>query len=130
VGAFGVLAGTGSLAVRLLTAVAAAALLLRSRLFVTLRQRVPLVVGGLAGVFALGWNLLTAAGATTLLIVVAVAVVLAVVAVAAGATYSRRPPSPYLGRAADIVDTLTVISVIPIACAVIGLYDAVGAIGG
>jgi hypothetical protein len=44
--------------------------------------------------------------------------------VAAGATYSGRAPSPYLGRAADMLDTLIVISVIPVACAVIGLYAA------
>jgi type VII secretion integral membrane protein EccD len=129
VGAFLVLATSGSLSTRILTGVAAAALLLRSRLFVTLRQRVPLVVGGLAGVFSLGWNLLAGAGPTTLLAVVGACLVLAIVTVSAGATYSRRPPSPYLGRAADLVDTLTVVSVIPIACAVVGLYGAVGSIG-
>ena len=128
-GAFLVLATSDALSARLLTGVAAAALLLRSRLFVTLRQRVPLVVGGLAGVFALGWNLLMHSDSTTLLAVLGASLVLAIVTVAAGATYSRRPPSPYLGRAADLVDTLTVISVIPIACAVVGLYAAVGNIG-
>jgi type VII secretion integral membrane protein EccD len=128
-GAFLVLATSGALSARLLTGVAAAALLLRSRLFVTLRQRVPLVVGGLAGVFSLGWNLLVHADSTVLLGVVGIGLVLAIVTVAAGATYSRRPPSPYLGRAADLVDTLTVVSVIPIACAVVGLYGAVGNIG-
>lgn len=129
IGAFLVLATSHALSVRILTGVAAAALLLRSRLFVTLRQRVPLVVGGLAGVFSLGWNVLALAGSTTLLGVVALALVLAIVTVAAGATYSRRPPSPYLGRAADLVDTLAVISVIPVACAVVGLYGAVGNLG-
>jgi type VII secretion integral membrane protein EccD len=129
IGAFLVLATSDALSARLLTGVAAAALLLRSRLFVTLRQRVPLVVGGLAGVFSLGWNMLAHADSTVLLGVVAIGLVLAVVTVAAGATYSRRPPSPYLGRAADLVDTLTVVSVIPIACAVVGLYGAVGNLG-
>ncbi len=125
-GTFLVLATSHALSARILTGVAAAGLLLRSRLFVTLRQRVPLVVGGLAGVFALGWNLLMHAESTTLLAVLGLGLVLAIVTVTAGATYSRRPPSPYLGRAADMVDTLTVISVIPIACAVVGLYGAVG----
>jgi type VII secretion integral membrane protein EccD len=129
IGAFLVLATSHALSARLLTGVAAAALLLRSRLFVTLRQRVPLVAGGLAGAFSLGWNMLGHAGSTTLLAVVGLALVLAIVTVAAGATYSRRPPSPYLGRSADLVDTLTVISVIPIACAVVGLYGAVGNLG-
>ena len=128
IGAFLVLATAGTLSTRILMAVSAAALLLRSRLFVTLRQRVPLVVGGLAGVFALGYDLLGHAGATMLLAVTGVALVLSMVTVVAGATYSRRPPSPYLGRTADLIDTLVVVSVIPIACAVVGLYAAVGTI--
>jgi hypothetical protein len=124
--AFVVLAATGGLAARILMAVSAAALLLRSRLFVTLRQRVPLVTGGLFGVGALGVDLLRGADAATLLGVSLVGVLLAFVTVAAGATYSRRPPSPYLGRAADLLDTLVVVSVIPVACAVVGLYSLVG----
>ncbi|HEX5200628.1 MAG TPA: type VII secretion integral membrane protein EccD, partial [Actinoplanes sp.] len=112
----------------ILIAVSAAALLLRSRLFVTLRQRVPLVVGGLAGAFALGVDLMGSADAMLLLALTVGALLLAIVTVVAGATYSARPPSPYLGRAADIVDTLVVVSVIPVACAVVGLYAAVGSI--
>ena len=125
-GAFVVLATSGSLSSRILLAVSATSLLLRSRLFVTLRQRVPLVVGGLVGVFALGISLLRSANALLLLVLVVAALLLAIVTVVAGATYSTRPPSPYLGRAADLVDTLVVVSVIPVACAVVGLYDAVG----
>ncbi len=125
-GAFVVLATAGSLSARILTAVCAAALLLRSRLFVTLRQRVPLICGGLAGVAALGADLLRDAGPGLLLAVSAAGLLGALATVAAGATYSRRPPSPYLGRAADLLDTLVVVSVIPVACAVVGLYSAVG----
>jgi hypothetical protein len=55
-----------------------------------------------------------------------IGLVLALMTVVAGATWSRRPPSPYLGRAADLLDTLVVVSVIPVACAVVGLYSAVG----
>ncbi|MBM2617178.1 type VII secretion integral membrane protein EccD [Actinoplanes sp. LDG1-06] len=129
VAAFSVLAVDGSLSTRILIAVSAAALLLRSRLFVTLRQRVPLVVGGLAGIAALGVDMLRGADATVLLGMVGAALVLALITVVAGATYSRKPPSPYLGRAADMLDTLVVVSVIPVACAVVGLYDAVTGIG-
>lgn len=125
-GAFVVLATAGSLSARILIAVCAAALLLRSRLFVTLRQRVPLLCGGLAGVAALGVDLLADAGAGLLLAMSAAGLLLALATVSAGATYSRRPPSPYLGRAADLLDTLVVVSVIPVACAVVGLYSAVG----
>ncbi|MEV4346621.1 type VII secretion integral membrane protein EccD [Actinoplanes sp. NPDC049596] len=126
VAAFGVLAVAGTLSARILIIVSAAALLLRSRLFVTLRQRVPLVVGGLAGAAALGFDLLRGASPAVLLGLTAAALALALITVVAGATYSRKPPSPYLGRAADLLDTLVVVSVIPVACAVVGLYDAVG----
>lgn len=129
VAAFGVLAVAGSLSARILMGVSAAALLLRSRLFVTLRQRVPLVVGGLAGLAALGVDLLRGAGPAMLLGLTGAALVAALITVVAGATYSRKPPSPYLGRAADMLDTLVVVSVIPVACAVVGLYDAVTGIG-
>ena len=125
-GAFLVLAMAGTLAARILIAVSAAALLLRSRLFVTLRQRVPLLAGGLAGVAALGAALLRGAGPGVVAAVTGGALVLAVGTVVAGATYSSRPPSPYLARAADLLDTLVVVAVIPVACAVAGLYDAVG----
>ncbi|GAB1694891.1 type VII secretion integral membrane protein EccD [Krasilnikovia sp. M28-CT-15] len=125
-GAFTVLAADGSGSARLLVAVCAAALLLRSRLFVTLRQRVPLLVAGLFGVAALGVDLLWGADAGMLLAVSGAAFVLALVTMVAGATWSRRPPSPYLGRAADLIDTLVVVSVIPVACAVVGLYGLVG----
>ena len=57
-GAFVVLAGPGTLSARILIVVSTAALLLRSRLFVTVRQRVPLVVGGLVGTSALGVDVL------------------------------------------------------------------------
>jgi ESX secretion system protein EccD len=124
-GAYLVLATSDGLAARILTAISAAALLLRSRLFVTLRQRVPLVSAGLVGAGSLGVSVLWRAGATGLLGVSLIGVVLALVTVVAGATWSRRPPSPYLGRAADLLDTLVVVSVIPVACAVVGLYSAV-----
>ncbi|WP_305787587.1 type VII secretion integral membrane protein EccD [Symbioplanes lichenis] len=126
-GAFVVLAAGGT-AARILAALAVAALLLRSRLFVTVRQRVPLLAGGLTGLFALGTGLVRDAGSTVLLVAAAAVVVLAVVVVAAGVAWSRRPPSPYLGRAADLLDNLAVIAVIPVACAVVGLYGLVSTI--
>jgi type VII secretion integral membrane protein EccD len=124
VGAFAVLATAGTLASRVLIAVSALALLLRSRLFVTQRHRMPVLAAGLAGGAALGVDLLAGAG-DALPAVIAGAVLVALITVAAGARYADRPPSPYLGRAADIVDALIVISVIPVACAVTGLYSAV-----
>jgi type VII secretion integral membrane protein EccD len=124
-GSFIVLADADQTSARLLIAISAAALLLRARLFVTVRQRVPLITGGLFGAGALGVNLLWTARPATLLVGSLLALVLALVIMAAGASWSRRPPSPYLGRAADLLDTLVVVSVIPVACAVFGLYGTV-----
>jgi type VII secretion integral membrane protein EccD len=120
-----VLVASGGLAGRLLVAVSSAALLLRSRLFVTVRQRVPLVVAGLAGFAVLGVALASRLDAPGLLGLTVGGLVLALLTAATGATYSRRPPTPYLGRAADLVDTLMVVSVVPVACGVLGLYARV-----
>ncbi|MEO3742336.1 type VII secretion integral membrane protein EccD [Plantactinospora sp. B5E13] len=116
------LVADGGVGGRLMVAVSAAALLLRSRLFVTIRQRVPLVLAGVVSAVVLGVALLLRAGETELLLLTAGGLVLALVVVGAGATYSRREPGPYLGRTADIVDTLMVVAVVPVACAVLGLY--------
>ncbi|WP_200210216.1 type VII secretion integral membrane protein EccD [Micromonospora coerulea] len=118
-----VLAVAGGVAGRLLVAVGSAVLLLRSRLFVGLRHRVPTVLAGLAGFAVLGGVLAGRAGAAGLLALTVGGLVLALVAVAAGTTYARRPVSPYLGRLADLTDTALVVSVVPVACAVLDLYD-------
>jgi type VII secretion integral membrane protein EccD len=123
-----VLAGGVSGAV--LVGVAAAALLLRSRLFVTTRQRVPLLFGGLAGFAVLASALVWRSDTGALLGLLGVTVAVAMLVVTAGATYSTRPPSPYLGRTADLLDTAIVISVIPVACAVLGLYARVRGLAG
>lgn len=125
-----VLVTAGGTAGRLLVAVAAAALLLRSRLFVTTRQRLPLMVAGLVNFAMLGAALIWGSSDGTALVMVAAGMVLALIVVAAGATYSVRPPSPYLGRTADILDTLVVISVIPVACAVLDFYSRVRGLTG
>jgi hypothetical protein len=77
-----VLVASGGLAGRLLVAVSAAALLLRSRLFVTVRQRVPLVVAGIAGFAVLAGR----GGVTGLLALSVGGLLLALLTVATGAT--------------------------------------------
>lgn len=116
------LVSVGGFAGRLLAAVAAIALLLRARLFVTLRQRVPLVAAGLAGLGVLGVALLVRFDDLGLLGLIVAGLLLALVVITAGASYADRPPTPYLGRAADLVDLVMVLSVVPVAAAVLGLY--------
>lgn len=118
-----VLGLSGGVAGRLLVAVVAAVLLLRSRLFVALRHRVPPVVAGLAGYAVLGAALVDRAGPAGRLALVVGGLALALLAVAAGTTYARRPVSPYVGRVADLADTALVVSVVPVACAVLDLYE-------
>jgi type VII secretion integral membrane protein EccD len=130
VGTFVVLASSGDLAARILTALAVTALLLRSRLFVTLRHRLPLISAGLSGVLALGADLLRGAGEAMLLGVGLAGLLAALAVVAAGATWTHRAPSPYLGRTADLLDTLAVVAVIPVACSVLGLYGLAASLSG
>ncbi|RUL93973.1 type VII secretion integral membrane protein EccD [Verrucosispora sp. FIM060022] len=122
VGAALVLSGSDT-ASRLLVAVTSAVLLLRARLFVAVRHRMPPVLAGLAGYLLLGASLAAAAGERGQLLLAAGGLLVALLIVAGGTTYARRPVSPYLGRLADLTDTALVVSVVPIACAVLGLYE-------
>ncbi|GIE87443.1 type VII secretion integral membrane protein EccD [Actinoplanes regularis] len=127
-GAAAVLAVTNTLAARILLAAGAIALLLRSRLFRSRRQRLPLAAGGLAAFVAFGADLLGEVDTAALPAVAVGCALLALAVVAGGLTWSDRSPSPYLSRAADLLDVLATVSVIPVACAVAGLYSAVSGI--
>jgi hypothetical protein len=141
-----VLARDGGLAARLLAAVAATAFLLRARLFATVRQRVPLLAASVLGFAVLGVAGLglgvaglglgaagsgrpAGSGGLGLALAVGLAA-LSVLVAAAAARYAAAAPSPYFGRAADLVDGLCVVSVVPIACAVLGLYSRVRGLAG
>lgn len=117
-----VLVHTPGIAGRLLVAVAAAAFLLRARLFVTVRQRVPLLAAGAGSYGLLAVALLTGQPSAANLAIVGALTIAALLVAAAGARYASGAPSPYLGRAADLLDALCVVSVVPIACAVLNLY--------
>jgi type VII secretion integral membrane protein EccD len=116
----------GGVAGRILAGVSAAALTLRSRLFVSVRQRVPLLAAGFGSATVLALVLVVDAGGGAPMAPVAVgaALVTGLVVVVAGSTYAQRPPGPYLGRVGDLLDTLLLVSVVPVACAVLGLYGA------
>ncbi|NLU80289.1 type VII secretion integral membrane protein EccD [Micromonospora sp. HNM0581] len=123
VGAAVLLVSAGGVAGRLLVGVTSSVLLLRARLFKTVQHRVAPVLAGLAGYAVLGGALAGAVDATIRLVLVAGGLLVALLVVAGGATYARRPVSPYVGRLADLSDTLLVVSVVPVACAVLGLYE-------
>lgn len=106
-----------------LAATVGVALLLRARLFPTVRHRVPLLVAGLLLAAGPGLLLLVMLPPTARIAAALAAVVVLVGAVvAAGMVYSRTRPTPYFGRIADLLDTLLIVAVIPQAAAVLGLY--------
>ncbi len=110
----------------LLTVSGAGALLLRGRLFRTLRQRIPLLVSGATGLGLLVFSadLETDRGGARLLYVL-VLVVAAAAVFEAALLFSRRRPSPYLGRIADIADVLAIMALIPLTCAVMGMFGSI-----
>jgi len=121
----------GGFAGGLLIGVVAVVNLLRARLFVTLRQRLPLLLAGVAGLVILAAAALAAMDpAQRLLLGSAGVLLVGGLALAAAVTYSRRPPSPYLRRAAEIVDIVLILLVVPIACSVLGLFGWVRGLGG
>jgi type VII secretion integral membrane protein EccD len=113
----------------LLVLVVSLSCLVRSRVFGTVRHRLPWLVSGLFGLAVLLPGL-ARAGTDIQLGAVALLLISAVITIAAGLRYSRRPPSVYLGRLADILDVLLVLATIPIACAVLGLYGLVRGLAG
>ena len=124
VGCAVLLARSGGTGGALLVLVASTGLLVRARLFATVRQRLPLLAAGAGGLGALllGWSDRPEA--------VFALLAAALVAAVAGVRYAGRRPSPYLGRAADLLDALCVVAVLPVAVAVLGLYGQVrGLIG-
>lgn len=130
IGAFVLVTG-GGMAGRVLVGVVAVSNLLRARLFVAVRQRLPLLIAGVVGLAVLAVVLLArTSGMPRLLIGSAGVVVLVAVVLAAAVRYSRRAPSPYIGRIGDIVDILLVIVTVPVAFAVLGLFGWVRSLGG
>jgi type VII secretion integral membrane protein EccD len=115
----------GSTSAELLSIAAAIALLLRARLFALPQQRVPLLVSGIAGLAVLTFGYVLDAETGGRLLLLLVLVLAAGAVLAAGLVYSRRSPSPYLGRAADIFDVLAIMALVPLACAVTGLFSAI-----
>ncbi|GAA5188692.1 type VII secretion integral membrane protein EccD [Rugosimonospora acidiphila] len=116
----------GSATDYVLIVVAAAALLLRGRLFPTPTQRIPLMVSGivLLALTVFGMTLRSPNIGVRLLLLFVVALVAGLV-LAAGMVYSKRSPSPRVGRMADIVDVLAIMALVPLACAITGLYHTI-----
>ena len=102
---------------RVTAAVLACALLLRSRVFPGRAQRLCLIVPGYAGLALLG---AVAGGLTAVLALVAGAGVV----IAAGGWLPGHRPSPFWGRAADVVDLALVAALVALALGVAGILHS------
>jgi len=124
--AMATLAAAGGTSARILIATAGAALLLRSRLFPIPPQRIPLILSGMLALVVLVIAMIGAAdnAATRLLFLLVIAAV-AGATIAGALAYSRRAASPRMGRTADIADVLAIMALVPLACAVAGVFHAI-----
>lgn len=117
------LVGHGGGAQRIMAGFVAAALLLRARVFPVPRQRLPLLVaGGLVVALLAAWELggvTDNAGAGLFLLGT---VVVAGLVVATGVLYSKKNPSPWLGRLGDVFDVVAMLALIPFAAYLTGFF--------
>jgi type VII secretion integral membrane protein EccD len=128
----GVLVVEGGAAGKVLGAITATALVLRSRLFEAVRYRLPLLAGGLGGYAVLAAALVTAAPVELAPLVVPVAAGAALLLAAVGGPAvgglgreeGGRMAQPWWGRVADAADTLLIVAVVPVAAVVLDLYAA------
>jgi type VII secretion integral membrane protein EccD len=114
----------------ILAGLLAAGCLIRSRLYPIVKQRLTLLVPGLVGAAGLTFGPLTRAYGDPVPVVVPLVVGVTAAALFLGLRYSTKPPSPYLSRYAEILEVLLTLALIPVACAVLGLYGTFRGIGG
>jgi type VII secretion integral membrane protein EccD len=127
----GLPAGGRGLAHELMLGAAGLALLLRARLFPVPRHRVPLLAAGVVVTGLLVWVRATGTDGNGGLALILLAVLAAGMAVAAaGLLYSRRAPSPYLGRIGDILDVAAILALLPLTGFLAGLFDYVRSLMG
>jgi type VII secretion integral membrane protein EccD len=95
---------------------------LRTRPYVIVRQRAPLVLAALTGTLALLLGPAMAHPHNQLSTAGPVVIASGALAIMAGLAYSRRMPGPYLRRYAELVEILLTLAVLPLAAWVLGLY--------
>ncbi|GAA0612554.1 type VII secretion integral membrane protein EccD [Kribbella sandramycini] len=114
----------------LLTGLLAAGCLLRARIYPVVKHRLLFLVPGLVGLACLALGPLSRSASDPIAMVVPIAILFAAATIFLGLRYSGKLPSPYLSRYAEIVEVLVTLSLIPLACSVLGLYAVVRGWGG
>jgi type VII secretion integral membrane protein EccD len=104
--------------------------LIRARLYPIVKQRLMLLIPGLVGVAGLVLCPLSRQYDDPVRVVVPLVLVGVAAAIVLGLRYSATPPTPYFGRYAEILEVLVTLSLVPVACAVLGLYAVVRGLGG
>ncbi len=126
-----VLSISGTVAGLLLAGILSVAHLLRSRMLIATRQRVAPLVSGILGTVATVIGItLVVPGWARFAIVVPALLVVAVLVCAAGMIFSRRAPSPYLGRYADMLDVVLTLAAAPVTAQVLGLFHVFRGLAG
>ncbi|MCG5213697.1 type VII secretion integral membrane protein EccD [Streptosporangium sp. KLBMP 9127] len=104
------------------------ALLMRARAFEGRAQRMWLLVSGLAGICLLAVAVAVGAGSTAVLgVVVPGLLVVAVLVVWISLRLVTRKPSPLWGRLTDVADIVLMLALMPLALAVLDVYQAIRA---
>jgi type VII secretion integral membrane protein EccD len=116
---------------RLMCAVLGGALLLRSRVFRGRAQRLWLQVPGYGALAMLALGAaLQAAAPRSVLMIAALLVAGAAILIGTGMWLPAHRPSPFWGRAAEILDMTLVISLIPLALGVTGVFGSIRGLSG
>lgn len=105
--------------------VAGLALLLRSRSYAGTGQRIALLVGGAAALIVVGARLAAAGGDPLRLVLLLVALLVVVGATLVALRAGARDPSPYWSRLFDVLEFLSLVGVLPLAAAVLEIYQRV-----
>jgi len=112
-------------------AVLACVLLLRSRLFQGLAQRLWLLVPGFGGLIVLAAGAIHGSSQTRHLALALVPLIVgSALVVGIGLWLPGHRPSPFWGRMADIADTMLNIGLFPLALGVAGVFGKVSGLGG
>lgn len=100
------------------------ALMLRSRSFVALGHRLPLLVAGI--VITLGTTALCLvmipSDVIRLVVAVGIAALLALILTLYAASYADKIPSPVWGRFGDVFEWLAIMAIVPLVLAILNLY--------
>jgi type VII secretion integral membrane protein EccD len=116
---------------RVLSIALSLALILRARVFRGRTQRGWMLIAGLGGLGVMSVGVaVTQSQTVTLATILVPLLVAAGIVVALGLWLPRHRPTPFWGRAGDIVDILIVISLIPLALGVLNTYQWIRGLAG